>query len=257
LLFLSDLDQAEPRSPVRRQVVSERCRATSIEPFHRFTPRVFHHLMIANEITDAQRRQAGLPGPEEVAGPAECEIAFRDLEPVSRLDERVQTIARRRRHRVLIQQDTRGRVAASADAPAQLVQLRQPEPLRVRLMIPATSPRAVRGRTRSFFPCTMLPVSTSRSSGRSGFRQPIVVDEHDTIIVGHDKLMKPADLKEYADFNNDFITWVQGEMKAGKTVDQAAAEWKPGPKYPGYGPPPAFFGGIKGNIQTAYNELKK
>ena len=33
---------------------------------------------------------------------------------------------------------------------------------------------------------------------------------YDTIIVGHDKLMKPADLKEYADFNNDFITWVQG-----------------------------------------------
>jgi cyclase len=80
---------------------------------------------------------------------------------------------------------------------------------------------------------------------------------YDTIITGHDKLMKPADLKEYADFNNDFITWVQGEIKAGKTVDQAAAEWKPGPKYPGYGPPAPFFGGIKGNIQTAYSELKK
>jgi len=79
----------------------------------------------------------------------------------------------------------------------------------------------------------------------------------DTIITGHSPLMKPADLKEYADFNNDFITWVQGEIKAGKTVDQAAAEWKPGPKYPGYGPPADFFGGIKGNIQTAYNELKK
>ena len=80
---------------------------------------------------------------------------------------------------------------------------------------------------------------------------------YDTIITGHDKLMKPADLKEYADFNNDFITWVQSEMKAGKTVDQAAAEWKPGAKYPGYGPPPEFFGGIKGNISLAYSELKR
>jgi cyclase len=80
---------------------------------------------------------------------------------------------------------------------------------------------------------------------------------YDTIITGHDKLMKPADLKEYADFNNDFITWVQSEMKAGKTVDQAAAEWKPGPKYPGYGPPAEFFGGIKGNISLAYSELKR
>ena len=61
----------------------------------------------------------------------------------------------------------------------------------------------------------------------------------------------------YADFNNDFVTWVQGEMKAGKTVDQAAAEWKPGARWAGYAPPPDFFGGIKGNIQTAYNELKK
>ena len=79
----------------------------------------------------------------------------------------------------------------------------------------------------------------------------------DTIITGHSTLMKPADLKEYADFNNDFIAWVESEMKAGKTVDQAAAEWKAPAKYPGYGPPAPLFGGIKGNIQTAYNELKK
>ena len=79
----------------------------------------------------------------------------------------------------------------------------------------------------------------------------------DTIITGHSTLMKPADLKEYADFNNDFISWVEGEMKAGKTVDQAAAEWKAPAKYPGYGPPAPLFGGIKGNIQTAYSELKK
>jgi len=50
---------------------------------------------------------------------------------------------------------------------------------------------------------------------------------------------------------------VESEMKAGKTVDQAAAEWKAPAKYPGYGPPAPLFGGIKGNIQTAYNELKK
>lgn len=79
----------------------------------------------------------------------------------------------------------------------------------------------------------------------------------DTIITGHSPLMKPADLKEYADFNNDFITWAQEQIKAGKTVDQAAAEWKPPAKYPGYGPPSPIFGGIKGNIQAAYNELKK
>ena len=76
-------------------------------------------------------------------------------------------------------------------------------------------------------------------------------------VTGHSALMKPEDLKEYADFNNDFITWVQGEMKAGKTVEQAAAEWKNPPKYANYGPANPLFGGIKGNIQTAYTELKK
>src|SRR5688572_17897887 len=79
----------------------------------------------------------------------------------------------------------------------------------------------------------------------------------DTVITGHSPLMKPADLKEYADFNNDFITWVQEQIKAGKTVDQSAAEWKVPAKYPGYGPPPAFFGGIKTNIQSAYTELRR
>jgi cyclase len=80
---------------------------------------------------------------------------------------------------------------------------------------------------------------------------------YDTIITGHSTLMKPEDLKEYADANNDFIAWVQSEMKAGKTVDQAAAEWKTPAKFPSFGPPAPLFGGIKGNIQTAYNELKK
>ncbi|HLH30792.1 MAG TPA: MBL fold metallo-hydrolase [Terriglobia bacterium] len=79
----------------------------------------------------------------------------------------------------------------------------------------------------------------------------------DTIIGGHtDHPMTFDDLKQYAAFNNDFITWVQGEIKAGKTVDQAAMEFKIPDKYQGY-TIGTFFGGIKGNIQTAYNELGK
>jgi cyclase len=79
----------------------------------------------------------------------------------------------------------------------------------------------------------------------------------DVIITGHSNTtMAPADLKEYADFNNDFITWVQSEIRAGKTVDEAAGEYKIPDKYKGY-TINTFLGGIKGNIQTAYNELKK
>jgi glyoxylase-like metal-dependent hydrolase (beta-lactamase superfamily II) len=78
----------------------------------------------------------------------------------------------------------------------------------------------------------------------------------ETIITGHSALMKPADLQEYADFNKDFIAWVNSEIRAGKTVDQAAAEYKLPDRYKSY-TIPQFFGGIRGNIQVAYNELKK
>ena len=46
----------------------------------------------------------------------------------------------------------------------------------------------------------------------------------DTIINGHMPAQTTwADLKEFADFNKDFLTWAQAELKAGKTPEQAAA----------------------------------
>jgi glyoxylase-like metal-dependent hydrolase (beta-lactamase superfamily II) len=78
----------------------------------------------------------------------------------------------------------------------------------------------------------------------------------DTIITGHSPMMKPADLREYATFNSDFVTWVRGEIKAGKSVDAAAAEYKIPDRYKGY-TVSTFLGGIKNNIQVAYNELGK
>jgi len=93
--------------------------------------------------------------------------------------------------------------------------------------------------------------------GKTLARAAQTIKDVDTVIGGHtDNPMTFADLRQYADFNNDFITWVQGEIKAGKTVDQAAAEYKIPDKYAGY-TVSTFFGGIKGNIQTAYNELGK
>jgi len=79
----------------------------------------------------------------------------------------------------------------------------------------------------------------------------------DTIIGGHtENPMTYDDLKEYAAFNTEFVTWVQSEIKAGKSVDDAAMEYKIPDKYKGY-TISTFLGGIKNNIQLAYNELKK
>jgi hypothetical protein len=67
-----------------------------------------------------------------------------------------------------------------------------------------------------------------------------------------------TDLKEYADFTKDFVSFAEAEMKAGKTVDQAAADYKVAPKYKGYvASVNPQSGGAKPNMQIAYDEMKK
>ena len=57
----------------------------------------------------------------------------------------------------------------------------------------------------------------------------------DTIINGHMPAQSSwADLKEYADFNRDFLTFAQAQLKAGKTAETAGADWKMPEKYAGY-----------------------
>jgi cyclase len=73
----------------------------------------------------------------------------------------------------------------------------------------------------------------------------------DTVIGGHQPVTTPAALREYASFNKDFVAWALNEKKAGKTVDQAAAEYKTPAKYVGYGEPQEMR--LKQNIQSAYD----
>jgi cyclase len=81
----------------------------------------------------------------------------------------------------------------------------------------------------------------------------------DTIINGHTPANTTwADLKEFADFNHDFLIWAQAELKSGKTPEAAAAEWKVPEKYTGYSPAtPALFGGISGRLQRLAEEMKQ
>ena len=81
----------------------------------------------------------------------------------------------------------------------------------------------------------------------------------DTVINGHSNTtMTWPDVKEFADFNRDFNTWAQGELKSGKTPEQAAPEWKVPDKYKGYSSQvAALFGGLPGRIQRLADEMKK
>jgi hypothetical protein len=81
----------------------------------------------------------------------------------------------------------------------------------------------------------------------------------DTIVNGHMPAQTTwADLKEYADFNKELVAWMESELKAGKTPEQAAAEWKLPEKYKGYSSTVgANFGGLAGRIATLQKEIKK
>jgi cyclase len=75
----------------------------------------------------------------------------------------------------------------------------------------------------------------------------------DIVITGHSSQMTPADLKEYADFNREFLNDVRAARKAGKTADDVASTWKIPAKYAGYAP--ADANRLKNNVNLAYKEL--
>ncbi len=80
----------------------------------------------------------------------------------------------------------------------------------------------------------------------------------ETVIGGHIPVTTWNDFKEYAEFSKDFVEFARNEVKANKTLDQAAAEYKVPAKYKGYvvSANPQF-GNAQANLEIAYRELKK
>ncbi len=80
------------------------------------------------------------------------------------------------------------------------------------------------------------------------------VKDVEVIITGHSTEMTRADLKEYIDFNREFLTDMREAKKSGKSVDDEAASWKIPAKYVGYTAPQPDR--LKSNVQVVYDELK-
>jgi glyoxylase-like metal-dependent hydrolase (beta-lactamase superfamily II) len=76
----------------------------------------------------------------------------------------------------------------------------------------------------------------------------------DTVITGHSTQMTMNDLKEYSEFNRDFLKAVQDGKKAGKSVDDIANGWTMPAKYTGYAMPQAMR--LRSNVQVIVDELK-
>jgi glyoxylase-like metal-dependent hydrolase (beta-lactamase superfamily II) len=81
----------------------------------------------------------------------------------------------------------------------------------------------------------------------------------EVVINGHNATTTTwADLDEYTHFIDEFTAWAKAELKAGKTPEQAAAEWKNPDKYSTYGAGSnTLFGGMVGRLKVLADEMKK
>ena len=76
----------------------------------------------------------------------------------------------------------------------------------------------------------------------------------DTIITGHSRQMTVAELREYAEFNREFLAMVREAKKAGRSADEIAGAWKMPARYAGYtAPQPAR---LKSNVEVVYAEIR-
>jgi cyclase len=75
----------------------------------------------------------------------------------------------------------------------------------------------------------------------------------DLYITGHSTVMTPADLKEYIQFNRDFLMDMRAAKKAGKSIDSVAGSWKLPDRYKGY---MIAAPRVKANVQVIMDELK-
>ena len=83
----------------------------------------------------------------------------------------------------------------------------------------------------------------------------------ETIINGHMATQTTwDDLRMFADLNQDFLTWAQAELKAGKTPEDAAPGWTVPEKYVTAGfsaNAPTMFGGLVGRLRRLQEEMGK
>jgi glyoxylase-like metal-dependent hydrolase (beta-lactamase superfamily II) len=76
----------------------------------------------------------------------------------------------------------------------------------------------------------------------------------DVVIPGHSATnLTVADMRQYAEFNREFMNAVQDAKLKGQTVEQIAGSWKMPAKYAGYAEPAAAR--LRSNVQVVFDEL--
>ena len=89
-------------------------------------------------------------------------------------------------------------------------------------------------------------------------RAAAAVKNVDTMINGHIPVGTFKDLQEYAGFTADFVAYAEQSLKAGKSAEQAAKEYKVDPKYKGYvASVNPMFGGRAGQSRDRIQRTEK
>src|SRR5258705_13116986 len=129
---LSNLYQPELLLPALLHELQELARQPAlVHERPRLAVRGLHDVAVPHQVARAQLRQPRLPRAEEVARPAQLEVALRDRKAVAGRGQRLQPLSRVIGPRRLIHQEAVRLPFASSDAAAQLMQLRQAESLGV------------------------------------------------------------------------------------------------------------------------------
>jgi glyoxylase-like metal-dependent hydrolase (beta-lactamase superfamily II) len=108
---------------------------------------------------------------------------------------------------------------------------------------------------------TMPFIDTENSGGSAvAFNQTLqkavaTIRNVDTVVGGHTPTPVTWNaFREFTDFYNDFFRAVEAGLKAGRTVDEVTAAYRPAGKYVGY---EADAARVRANAQAIYDELRR
>jgi len=113
--------------------------------------------------------------------------------------------------------------------------------------------------TGDVFPNKGMPIMDGNNGG-SGIAYADTVAKAaalpniDVVVTGHSPNMTMADLKEYGEFNRDFVQAVQAAKKAGRTIDDVVNTWKVPERFKGYAQP--MPDRLRQNVEVVWRETK-
>jgi cyclase len=112
------------------------------------------------------------------------------------------------------------------------------------------------------FPGKQMPILDGNNGG-SGFEMPRTLSKAhtmfsgaDAIITGHSTVMKPSDLREWADFNDEFLIAVRQAKAAGQTVDQFVSTYKVPARFASAGYAQPQEARLRANTELVWKELR-